>query len=44
MRANVVAAGRGELPFNRMLEDIRSCGALKDARSAEVAAALKAAQ
>ncbi len=44
MRQKVIAAGRGELPFNRILEDIRSCGVLKDARSAEVAAALKAAQ
>jgi hypothetical protein len=44
MRAKVKAAGRGELSFDRMLEGMRNCGVLKDARAAEVAAALKAAQ
>jgi len=44
MRAKVKAAGRGELSFDRMLEGMRNCGVLKDARAAEVAAALKAAE
>lgn len=43
MRAKVEAAGRGTLSFDRMLEDIRDCGVLKDAESAHLAAALKAA-
>ena len=42
MRPKVIAAGRGELSFNRMLEDIRSCSVLKDAKGAEVVAAFKA--
>jgi aminopeptidase N len=37
----VRASGRGELPFRRMLERIRSCEAIKQGRSAEMAAALK---
>jgi aminopeptidase N len=41
MRPKVVAAGRGELAFNRMLEDIRSCSVLKDAKGPEVVAAFK---
>ena len=44
MRPKVIAAGRGELSFNRMLEDMRSCSVLKDAKGAEVVAAFKAAK
>ncbi|MGN6424719.1 MAG: M1 family aminopeptidase [Asticcacaulis sp.] len=44
MRAKVEAAGRGTLSFDRMLEDIRDCGALKSAESANLAAALKSAK
>ncbi|HTM80267.1 M1 family metallopeptidase [Asticcacaulis sp.] len=44
MRPKVIAAGRGELSFNRMLEDIRSCSVLKDARGADIAAAFKDAK
>lgn len=44
MRPKVIAAGRGELSFNRMLEDIRSCSVLKDARAADIAAAFKDAK
>ncbi len=40
MRPKVKAAGRGELSFDRMLETMRDCGALKDARGAEAAKAL----
>ena len=43
MRQKVIAAGRGELSFNRMLEGMRSCSALKDARATEVNAAFKSA-
>jgi aminopeptidase N len=39
----VRASGRGELPFQRMLERIRSCEAIRQGRSAEMAAALKRA-
>ena len=41
MRAGVEAAGRGALSFDRMLEDMRDCGALRDAEGAHLAAALK---
>ena len=41
LRPKVVQAGRGELPFDRTLERIRTCGALKAAKTAEIAAALK---
>ena len=41
MRAKVKAAGRGELSFDRTLEGMRNCGVLKDARAAELAAALR---
>lgn len=41
LRPRVLQAGRGELPFNRMLEGIQTCGALKTAKSAEIAAALR---
>ncbi len=44
MRAKVIAAGRGELSFNRMLEGMRNCSALKAAKSGEVNAAFKAAK
>jgi aminopeptidase N len=44
MRPKVIAAGRGELSFNRMLEDIHSCSVLKDAKSAEISAAFKDAK
>ena len=44
MRAKVKAAGRGELSFDRMLENMRDCGVVKDARAAELAAALKDAR
>lgn len=44
MRPKVQAAGRGELSFNRMLENMRNCSALKDAKGAEVRAAFKAAR
>ncbi|CAL4869004.1 Aminopeptidase N [Asticcacaulis sp. MM231] len=44
MRPKVKAAGRGELSFDRMLEGMRTCNALKDAKSDELAQALKAAQ
>jgi hypothetical protein len=43
MRAKVEAAGRGTLSFDRMLEDIRDCSVLKDAESAHLTAAFKAA-
>lgn len=43
LRPRVVASGRGELPFDRMLERIRDCGTLKTMKSKEVAAALRAA-
>ena len=36
LRPHVEASGRGVLPFNRMLEGIRNCGILKDARMAEI--------
>ena len=32
----VMASNRGVLPFQRMLEGIRDCGVLKDARAAEI--------
>jgi aminopeptidase N len=41
LRPRVAQSGRGELPFNRMLEGIRTCGALKKAKTEEIAAALK---
>jgi ERAP1-like C-terminal domain len=41
LRPRVQKAGRGELPFNRMLEGIQTCGALKTAKTAEIAAALR---
>ena len=44
MRPKVIGAGRGELSFNRMLEDIRSCSVLKDARGADIASAFKDAK
>ncbi|MFL6617301.1 MAG: M1 family peptidase, partial [Povalibacter sp.] len=43
LRPKVRQAGRGELPFNRMLESIRVCGALKNQRAPEMATALHAA-
>jgi aminopeptidase N len=43
LHARVVAAGRGELEFRRAIEQVRSCGLLKEAKSAEIAAALKQA-
>jgi hypothetical protein len=36
MRPKVIAAGRGELSFNRTLEAMKTCSALKAAKSAEV--------
>ncbi|NIJ06789.1 hypothetical protein FHS31_000371 [Sphingomonas vulcanisoli] len=39
----VAKLGFGELSFRRMVENVRHCGALKEAKKAEVAAALKAA-
>ena len=44
MRPKVQAAGRGELSFNRMLENMRNCSVLKDAKGMEVRAAFKAAK
>ena len=44
LRAKVIAAGRGELSFDRMLEGVRNCGIIKDAKSAELTQALKDAQ
>ena len=44
MRPKVKAAGRGELSFNRMLENMRNCSVLKDAKGAEVRAAFRAAR
>jgi len=44
MRPKVVASGRGELSFNRTLENMRNCDALKTAEADAFAAALKAAQ
>ncbi len=44
MRAKVQAGGRSTLAFDRTLEGVRDCGALKTARSAEVTAAFKAAK
>jgi len=41
IRPQVRRAGRGELAFDRMLENIRTCAALKQAKSAEIAAALR---
>jgi hypothetical protein len=43
LRPKVKQAGRGELPFNRMLESIRICGALKQQRAGELASALRTA-
>ncbi|HEY5757467.1 MAG TPA: M1 family metallopeptidase [Steroidobacter sp.] len=43
LRAKVIEAGRGELPFNRMIESIRACGRLKDMKTAEIGVALKQA-
>jgi aminopeptidase N len=44
MRAKVQAGGRSTLAFDRTLEGVRDCGALKTARTAEITAAFKAAQ
>ncbi|MDV6331723.1 M1 family metallopeptidase [Asticcacaulis sp. 201] len=44
MRAKVKAAGRGELSFDRMLESMRTCNVLLDAKTGEVAEAFKTAQ
>jgi len=44
MRAKVQAGGRSTLAFDRTLEGVRDCGALKVARTAEVTAAFKAAK
>jgi len=44
MRAKVQAGGRSTLAFDRTLEGVRDCGALKTARAAEVTAAFKAAK
>ncbi|HEU4655440.1 MAG TPA: M1 family aminopeptidase [Steroidobacteraceae bacterium] len=41
LRPKVQQAGRGELPFNRMLESIRTCGILQEKRAPELAAALR---
>ena len=43
LRPRVVQAGRGELPFNRMLESIRICGMMQDKRAPELATALQTA-
>ncbi len=43
LRAKVAAAGRGDLGFLRTVEQVRSCGLLKEAKSAELATALKQA-
>lgn len=43
LRPRVIASGRGELPFDRMLERIRNCGNLKAMKAKEVTAALHAA-
>ena len=42
LRPRVREAGRGELPFSRMIENIQICGSLKNAKAAEIAAALRA--
>ncbi|MFT4076483.1 MAG: M1 family metallopeptidase [Asticcacaulis sp.] len=44
MGPKVAASNRGELPFKRMLEGMRTCSVLKDAKSDDVASALKTAQ
>ncbi|MBW8880974.1 MAG: hypothetical protein JF615_05950 [Asticcacaulis sp.] len=44
LRAKVVAAGRGELSFDRTLDQVRDCGVLKDAKTAEVSQAFKDAK
>ena len=44
MRPKVIAAGHGDLSFNRMLEGMNDCAALKTAESDALTAALKAAQ
>jgi hypothetical protein len=41
LRPRVLEAKRGELPFNRMIENIQICGSLKKAKTEEIAAALK---
>jgi hypothetical protein len=38
----IARAGTGELEFRRTLERVRNCAALKQAKSAEIAAALAA--
>ena len=43
LRPRVRGVGRGELPFDRMLEGVRNCATLKQARGGEVAQALKEA-
>jgi aminopeptidase N len=43
LRPKVRQAGRGELPFNRMLESIRICGVLQQQRAPEMAKALREA-
>ena len=44
MRPKINAAGHGDLAFNRMLESMNDCAALKTAESDAFTAALKAAQ
>ncbi len=44
MRAKVQAGGRSTLAFDRTLEGVRDCGALKTARGAEITAAFKSAK
>lgn len=41
LRQKVIAAGRGVLSFDRMVEGVHDCGVLKDAKSAEVSQAFK---
>lgn len=43
MRAKVEAGGRSTLSFDRTLEGMHDCGALKDAKAAEVTTAFKTA-
>jgi aminopeptidase N len=43
LRPKVIAAGRGDLSFNRMLESVRTCGIIKDARSKEISTAFEQA-
>lgn len=41
LRSKVREAGRGELSFDRMLENIQTCGSIKQKKSAEIGAALR---